>query len=107
MKFILAFFATLFLALPVFAVDINMGDDGKLVFQPSEVTISAGETVHFLNTMLPPHNIIVESRPDLSREALMFNPGETMDITFHTPGDYEFFCAPHREAGMTGTIHVN
>ena len=69
MKFIIALFATLFLAAPAFAVDVQMGYEGNLVFEPSEVTISAGESVHFVNNMLPPHNVIVEDRPDLGHES--------------------------------------
>ena len=107
MKFLLAIVASFFLALPAYAVDVQMGFNGNLVFEPNELTISAGDTVHFVNDMLPPHNIIVEARPDLSRESLMFNPGESQDIVFADPGDYEFFCGPHQGAGMTGVIHVN
>ena len=55
MKFFFAFLASLFLALPAWAVDVQMGADGNLVFSPDEVTINAGESVHFINNMLPPH----------------------------------------------------
>ena len=65
MKFFIALFASLFLALPAWAVDVQMGSNGNLVFDPAEVTISAGESVHFVNNMLPPHNVIVEDHPDL------------------------------------------
>jgi len=106
MKILFTFLFTLFLALPAWAVDITMGSGGNLIFDPSDVTIDAGDTVHFVNGMLPPHNIIVEGREDLSRESLMFTPGESQDITFADAGDYNFFCAPHKGAGMTGTIHV-
>ena len=82
MKFIFAILATLFLALPAWAVDVTMGSNGNLVFEPNDISISAGDTVHFVNGMLPPHNIIVEGRADLSRESLMFSPGESQDITF-------------------------
>jgi len=90
-----------------YAVDVTMGSNGNLIFDPSEITIDAGDTIHFVNGMLPPHNIIVEGRADLSRESLMFNPGESQDITFADAGDYDFFCGPHQGAGMVGTIHVN
>tara|TARA_B100000902_G_scaffold316043_1_gene307273 strand:- start:388 stop:711 length:324 start_codon:yes stop_codon:yes gene_type:complete len=106
MKFFFVFLATLILALPAWAVDVSMGSNGNLVFDPSDITIEAGETVHFVNGMLPPHNIIVEGRADLSRESLMFNPGEAQDIKFVDAGDYDFFCGPHQGAGMIGQIHV-
>ena len=107
MKVIFALLATLFLAAPAWAIDVSMGSGGNLIFEPSDVTINAGDTIHFVNDMLPPHNIIVEGRADLSRESLMFNPGESQDILFADAGDYTFFCGPHQGAGMTGTIHVN
>ena len=106
---IIALVASVIFFLPkmVYAVDVSMGSGGNLIFEPSDVTINAGDTVHFVNDMLPPHNIIVEGRADLSRESLMFNPGESQDIIFADAGDYTFFCGPHQGAGMTGTIHVN
>ena len=107
MRFLFALLATLFLAAPAWAIDVTMGSGGNLIFDPSDVTINAGDIVHFVNNMLPPHNIIVEGRADLSRESLMFNPGESQDILFADAGDYTFFCGPHQGAGMTGTIHVN
>jgi|TARA_R100000084_G_scaffold84143_1_gene39522 plastocyanin len=106
MRFLFAILATLFFALPAWAVDVKMGSNGNLVFDPSDITIEAGETIHFVNGMLPPHNIIVEGRADLSRESLMFNPGEVQDIKFTDAGDYDFFCGPHQGAGMIGQIHV-
>ena len=106
MKLLITAFITLFLALPAWAVDITMGSGGNLVFEPNEVTISAGDTVTFINNALPPHNIVVDGRPDLSRESLMFSPGETQEIVFADKGDFNFSCAPHAGAGMKGVVHV-
>ena len=55
MKFFFALLATLFLAAPAWAVDVMMGADGNLIFEPADVTI---------------------------------------------------WCAPHKGAGMIGTVHV-
>ena len=107
MKFFFALLTILFLAAPAWAVDVTMGSGGNLIFDPSDITINAGDTIHFVNGMLPPHNIIVKGRADLSRESLMFNPGESQDILFADAGDYDFFCGPHQGAGMIGTVHVN
>lgn len=110
MKNIFPFFAALFvsiaLAFPVFAIDVQMGYDGDLVFEPSEITVKAGDSVHFVNNMLPPHNVIVENRADLSHEPLAMTPGEAFDVVFPEVGDFTFWCAPHKGAGMTGIIHV-
>ena len=106
MKFFFAFLASLFLALPAWAVDVQMGADGNLVFSPDEVTINAGESVHFINNMLPPHNVVVEDHDELSHEALAMLPGEDFEVAFPEAGDYTYWCAPHKGAGMIGTVHV-
>ena len=99
-------FLSMTLAAKAYAAEIQMGYDGNLVFEPSELTVNAGETVTFVNNALPPHNIIVDGRADLSRESLMFSPGETQEIVFADAGDFNFKCAPHEGAGMKGVIHV-
>ena len=99
-------FLSFSLASTAYAADIQMGYEGNLVFEPNEVTVNAGETVTFVNNALPPHNIIVDGRADLSRESLMFSPGETQEIVFADTGDFNFKCAPHEGAGMKGVIHV-
>ena len=96
----------LFFSSPAFAVDVTMGSAGNLVFDPAEVTISAGESVHFVNGMLPPHNVIVEDHPELSHDALAMMPGEDFEVTFADAGDYTYWCDPHKGAGMIGTVHV-
>lgn len=94
------------LSAPVHALDVQMGFNGGLVFEPSEITINAGESVHFVNNMLPPHNVVVEDRPDISHEPLAMLPGEEFDVTFPEAGDFNFWCGPHKGAGMTGVVHV-
>ena len=101
-----ALFLSMTLAAQAYAADIQMGYEGNLVFEPNEVTVNAGETVTFVNNALPPHNIIVDGRADLSRESLMFSPGETQEIVFADAGDFNFKCAPHEGAGMKGVVHV-
>ena len=99
-------FLSMTLAAQAYAAEIQMGYEGNLVFEPNEVTVNAGEKVTFVNNALPPHNIIVDGRADLSRESLMFSPGETQEIVFADAGDFNFKCAPHEGAGMKGVIHV-
>ena len=107
MKFLFALFASLFLALPAWAVDVKMGSNMNLVFDPSEITINAGDTITFVNDSLPPHNVIVEDHPEISHDGLAFVPGETIEVTFPESGDFNFWCEPHKGAGMTGVVHVN
>ena len=99
--------AVLFMPRFAYAAEIQMGSGGNLVFDPNEISIAAGETVTFVNGDLPPHNMVVEGFPELSHSDLSFVGGESFDVTFDNPGDYEFQCEPHAGAGMKGVIHVN
>ena len=73
--FLLAF--CLFWGSTAYAIEILMGNEGMLVFEPCEVTISVGETVTFKNNELPPHIIeMVADYPEYSHSDLAFAPGE-------------------------------
>ena len=107
------FFAWMLIAMAFFllsgqayATDITMGSGGNLVFEPNEITISAGDTVTFVNGDLPPHNMMVDGHPELSHSDLAFASGESFEVTFPEAGDYNFQCDPHAGAGMKGVIHV-
>ena len=49
--------AVLLMPRMAYAAEITMGSNGNLVFDPSELTIAAGESVTFTNGDLPPHNL--------------------------------------------------
>jgi plastocyanin len=92
-------------------VEIKMGaDSGMLAFQPAKVTIQAGDTVKWVNNKLAPHNVVFDSSAKnadkLSHKGLAFAAGESFEITFTEPGEYPYYCEPHRGAGMNGTITV-
>ena len=95
------------LAAQAYAADIQMGSGGNLIFEPNEVSISAGDTVTFTKGDLPPHNMQVADHPELSHGDLAFVAGESFDVTFPEAGDYEIQCDPHAGAGMKGVIHVS
>ena len=101
-----ALFLSFSLAASAYAAEITMGSGGNLIFSPNELTISVGDTVKFINGELPPHNMVVKDHPELSHTDLAFMGGESFEVTFPESGDYEFQCAPHAGAGMTGIIHV-
>ncbi len=89
-------------------VEVKLGTDaGMLAFEPSTITISAGDTVKFVNNKLAPHNAVFEGHDELSHPDLAFAPGESWEKTFSTAGTYDFYCEPHRGAGMVGKVVVN
>ena len=95
---------------------VKMGaDDGSLVFSPSSLSVSAGETVTFKNNAGFPHNVVFDedavpggiNADSLSHEEYFNAPGETYDVTFSKAGTYEYYCEPHQGAGMAGKIVVS
>ena len=89
-------------------VEVKLGTDaGMLAFEPSTVNISAGDSVKFVNNKLAPHNAVFDGNDDLSHPDLAFAPGESWERTFSAAGTYDFYCEPHRGAGMVGKIVVN
>lgn len=88
---------------------------GGLSFSPSTLTINVGETVRWVwagsghnvvsgtaaadNKFCSPNDTSCATAPTSAS-------GTTYSHTFTTAGAYPYFCAPHRLAGMTGTITV-
>lgn len=89
-------------------VEVKLGTDaGMLAFEPSNISISAGDSIKFVNNKLAPHNAVFDGHEELSHADLAFAPGESWEETFASPGTYDFYCEPHRGAGMVGTVVVN
>lgn len=104
---------------PAFAADhvVKMGSDGGLlVFEPATVTVAKGDTVTWENNKMAPHNVIFDENnvpggkevaDKLTNKQLTFSPGESYSSTFDVdPGEYSYYCAPHRGAGMVGKVIV-
>jgi plastocyanin len=94
--------------------EVKMGSDsGMLQFVPSSLTIKPGDTVKWVNNKLAPHNVVFDSSKvpndiaaKASHKSLVFSPGESFTTTFDEPGEYNYYCEPHRGAGMVGKIIV-
>ena len=80
----------------------------NIPFDPSDVTIKAGETVTWTNEEGVPHDVEKTSGPG---KAFSSGPeggmmeGDTFAQTFDRPGTYEYVCRVHAP-GMAGTIEV-
>ena len=73
---------------------------------PATVTIKAGDTVKFVNNKLAPHNAVFDGHDEYSHGDLAFNPGESWEETFSEAGTFDYYCEPHRGAGMVGKVIV-
>ncbi|MGB7087447.1 MAG: plastocyanin [Phormidesmis sp.] len=106
------------LASPAFAADqtVKMGSDGGLlVFEPATVTVDKGDSVTWENNKMAPHNVVFDPNgvpggkamaDKLTHSQLTFSPGESYSSTFDEAGEYTYYCAPHRGAGMVGKVIV-
>ena len=92
--------------------------EGK-TFDPKTITVNLGETVVWKNASDLTHSVTDE--PSLAASAQdaalpagaeTFNsgliaPGKDFSHTFKVSGTYRYFCIPHEEAGMVGTVVVS
>jgi plastocyanin len=99
---------------------VKMGaDNGMLVFSPDKLTVKPGDTVKWVINKVPPHNIVFDDKlvpgkdkalaKSLSHPQLEMTPGAGYQLTIPQDipaGEYTYFCAPHRSAGMVGKLTV-
>ncbi len=97
-------------------------------FRPPEVTVSVGDEVVWKNTSVRNHSVTAYGK-SIPEEATYFASGgfesenaarkawrdglggvlkseDTYKHTFEVPGRYGYFCIPHEQAGMVGTVVV-
>lgn len=87
-------------------------------FQPDKVTISAGQTVEWVNSGGDPHTVtfepdkaLVQADATLPKNAQPFDSGTisagmSFSHAFKTPGTYRYFCTLHEGNGMVGEVIV-
>jgi plastocyanin len=87
-----------------------LGPSGGNRFEPTSVTIQAGETVEWVwppnNSVL--HNVVPDEDEPSSSGPLQTGPAE-YSFTFTTAGTYDFYCNNHGfpgGLGMSGTVIV-
>ena len=86
----------------------------KFEFEPSELTIHAGEAVEWRNDSHFTHTVTADpnqGHASLPPSAETFSsqdlrPGASFRHTFSVPGKYTYFCSPHEGIGMTGQVIV-
>jgi plastocyanin len=108
------------------AHDVNMELVGSTYkFDPSELTIKAGDVVNFHNKSGGPHNVsfwadsipagaadkLKAAMPDQMAPLegpLLTEPDAVYKVSFAgaPTGDYKFYCLPHLALGMKGKITV-
>ncbi|WP_436929994.1 cupredoxin domain-containing protein [Halosimplex halobium] len=99
-------------ATPRQAAQVVAVADGGLSFSPETFEIATGETVVWV-WYSSGHNVRPATTPGGSEfsgtaggDGDLYDEGHELSFTFETPGEYEYYCSPHRSAGMTGSFTV-
>tara|TARA_B100001093_G_scaffold361880_1_gene346630 strand:- start:1406 stop:1855 length:450 start_codon:yes stop_codon:yes gene_type:complete len=85
---------------------LNQGTDGVMVFEPSVLSISVGDTVTFKPTN-PGHNS-ASIAGMIPSGAISWDGGMSQEVkvTFTEEGTYVYQCTPHLMMAMVGVITV-
>lgn len=97
---------------PAVAAEVAVGAGGAFRFDPDRVTVAAGDTVRWV-WAAQGHNVRPGSVPagadwtgTAGGDGDTFDAGHVYTHGFEVAGTYDYYCAPHRSAGMTGTVVV-
>ncbi len=80
---------------------------GNYRYTPSDVAISQGATVLWINGDTVPHTVTSgpPDAPDGTFDTVV-PPGGSFSYTFARPGSYPFYCRYHYAMGMIGSVTV-
>lgn len=89
---------------------VKMGTDSfTMAFEPAQVAVAPGDTIHFVSNHMGPHNVVFEGDLAAVSHSALEMDGQSFDVTIPdgtAAGDYTFYCEPHRGANMVGTVKV-
>jgi plastocyanin len=82
-------------------------------FDPDKLTVSSES--HTVTAYEPPAGTEYFASGEASSEEAardqvaegLLDAGDTFEFTFDEPGTYRYFCIPHEDQGMVGTIVVS
>ncbi len=77
----------------------------NLTFSRPSLSIEVGTTVRWVNTTNVFHTVTPEGHDQWS-EWQTSVAGQSFEVRFDQVGAFDYFCVPHRGAGMVGTITV-
>jgi plastocyanin len=83
-------------------VTVRMEDN---FFDPANITVEPGTTVTWVQSGNNPHT--TTSYDGLWDSGMIEGgSGGTFSFTFEEPGTYDYFCIPHEDLGMIGSVTV-
>lgn len=91
--------------LPALAANPTVHARDDLTFGPATVTVAPGETVTWVNDG-GNHNVHFDGEALGTPAAPSRTWSEPVTRTFGKEGTYRYYCDPHEDAGMVGTVVV-
>jgi plastocyanin len=85
------------------ALTVHTIDQNKLQFSVSEIRIKKGDSVRFMNSDRPAHNILVGSGPGMLNSGLQ-QPGQPFEVPFTKEGTFPVTCGIHPKMRMTVVV---
>jgi plastocyanin len=84
--------------------------EAPCVFDPAEVTVGVGDTIHWVNTDATFHTVTSSDRLEVRQPNGLFDgvlsaAGREFTVTFSEPGRFPYYCQPHAEF-MAGVVTV-
>jgi len=83
-------------------VTVRMEDN---FFDPANITVEPGTTVTWVQSGNNPHTTTSYDRL-WDSGMIEGGSGGTFSFTFEEPGTYDYFCIPHEDLGMIGSVTV-
>jgi len=77
----------------------------NFAFTPASIVINRGTRVRWINTTNTFHTVTPDGHSEWQRWPTSAS-SDTLEHIFASPGDFAYFCEPHRTIGMSGSITV-
>tara|TARA_B100001094_G_scaffold93802_1_gene89647 strand:+ start:859 stop:1446 length:588 start_codon:yes stop_codon:yes gene_type:complete len=85
---------------------LNTGDEGQMIFEPSVIKVSKGDTIHFKATDVSHNSATIEGMIPSGADSWNGQINMDISVTLDTEGVYIYQCDPHVMMAMIGVIQV-
>lgn len=85
--------------------EIEVTNEGN-TFTPNTITVNRGDVVRVIFTSVGDTHTFTLPEFDVDTGEVAAGEQETVEFVAAEAGSFEFYCTPHRDAGMTGTLVV-
>ena len=85
---------------------LNSGDGGQMIFEPSVIKVSVGDTIHFKAIDAAHNSVSVDGMVPGGAASWASQLSQDISVTLDTEGVYVYQCDPHLIMAMVGVIQV-